>query len=210
MKKVFILPLGSDILSTTNKLFNDLNLFYIGTLDGRNIHQTIYGLKLFLDRNNYSAINLNYNIVGYGTEVIENLIKKAIKDTGLQKKVVFHGRKTHEEAKYFFDYCNVGVSYVPMTEYYDCQPPTKTFEYIKAGMVCIATETQENKKIVNADNGFLCKDTAEDFCNALAEIARNFNKWDSNTIRKTLVDYNWENISENLKKYILGHQQKSN
>ena len=209
MKKVFILPLGSDILSTTNKLFNNLRLFYIGTMDGRNIHQTIYGLKVFLDRNSNPNVNLSYDIVGYGTEACENIINKAIEDTGLHNKVVFHGRKTHEESKNFFDNCNVGVSYIPITEYYDCQPPTKTFEYIKAGMVCIATETQENKKIVNADNGVLCKDSPEDFCNALAEVTRNLTKWDSNTIRKTLAPYNWAKISENLKKYILNHEQKS-
>ncbi|MEQ8217685.1 MAG: glycosyltransferase [Arenibacter sp.] len=209
MKKVFILPLGSDILSTTNKLFNNLNLFYIGTLDGRNIHQTIYGLKVFLDRNSNPNVNLSYDIVGYGNEECQNIVKKAILDTGLQKKVIFHGRKTHEESKYFFDNCNVGVSYIPITEYYDCQPPTKTFEYIKAGMVCIATETQENKKIVNAYNGVLCKDSPEDFCDALAEVTRNLTKWDSNTIRKTLEPFNWAKISENLKKYILNHEQKS-
>ena len=208
MKKVFILPLGSDILSTNNKTFNNLKLFYIGTLDGRNIHQTIYGLKLFLDLYIDPNIDLSYDIVGYGTEACENIINKAIEDTGLQKKVVFHGRKTHEESKNFFDNCNVGVSYIPITEYYDCQPPTKTFEYINAGMVCIATETQENKKIINTDNGVLCKDSAEDFCNALTLIAKDITRWDSHCIRKTLAHNNWANISENLKVFILDHEQK--
>jgi len=42
--------------------------------------------------------------------------------------------------------------------YYDCQPATKTFEYILSGMVCIATSTYENKKLINNINGVLCND----------------------------------------------------
>ncbi|WP_181938042.1 MULTISPECIES: glycosyltransferase [unclassified Arenibacter] len=209
MKNVFILPLGSDILSTQNKSFKSLKLFYIGTLDGRNIHQSILGLKLFLDKFNANNINLCYDIVGYGTEACENIINKAIEDTGLQNKVVFHGRKTHGESQYFFDNCNVGVSYIPITEYYDCQPPTKTYEYINAGMVCIATQTQENKKIINADNGVLCKDTPEAFCGALVEISNNLTKWDSQLIRNTQSNSTWANIALNLKNYILKSNQRS-
>ena len=75
-------------------------------------------------------------------------------------------------------------------------------------MVCIATETQKNKKIIITDNGVLCQDNPEDFSNALAVMARDFTKWDANVIRKTLSHYNWANISENLKKYILKYEQK--
>ncbi|MBC8770463.1 glycosyltransferase [Arenibacter sp. BSSL-BM3] len=209
MKKVFILPLGSDILSTKSKSFDSLRLFYIGTLDGRNIHQSIFGLKLFLDKFSDNNINVSYDIVGYGTEAVENKLKKAIEDTGLQKLVVFYGRKTHEESKYFFDNCNIGVSHIPITEYYDCQPPTKTFEYINAGMVCIATETQENKKIVNADNGVLCKDSPEGFCKALSEVSKDLVKWDSKIIRKTQSNSTWATISKNLKNYILNSDPKN-
>ena len=211
MRKVFILPLGADILSTKNKTFDSLRLFYIGTLDGRNIHDTVYGLKLFLERNSTSELKVTYDIFGNGNTEYVTLLQKAIENTGLQKEVIFHGKKLHNELKYYFDNCNVGVSYIPMTEYYDCQPPTKTFEYVNAGMACIATETKENRKLITSKNGFLCQDNPESFCIALTEFSKDLKKWDSNIIRNTLAHYNWANISENLKNYILNqHQLKCN
>tara|TARA_R110000868_G_scaffold208304_3_gene457754 strand:+ start:1204 stop:2268 length:1065 start_codon:yes stop_codon:yes gene_type:complete len=203
MNKVFILPLGADILSSENKIFDTLRLFYIGTLDGRNIHQTIYGLKLFLEQSNYYNINVSFDVVGSGNSEYTNILHKAIKETGLQDQIVFHGRKPHSELKQYFDTCNVGVSYIPITEYFDCQPPTKTFEYINAGMACIATETQENKKIINSFNGVLCQDNPESFCRALKDICENFTVWNSDIIRKTQSHSTWYSISENLKEYIL-------
>ncbi len=211
MEKVFILPLGADILSTKNKTFDSLRLFYIGTLDGRNIQDTVYGLKLFLESKNTAELNVTYDIVGNGNTEFITLLQKAIENTGLQKEVILHGKKLHKELKYYFDNCNVGVSYIPITEYYDCQPPTKTFEYVNAGMACIATETQENKKLITFNNGFLCQDNPESFCRALTEFSKDLKKWDSSIIRNTLSHYNWANISENLKNYILNqHQQKCN
>ena len=203
MEKVFILPLGADILSSKNKTFDSLRLFYIGTLDGRNIHDTVYGLKLFLESNSTSELKVSYDIVGNGNTEYVTLLQKTIENTGLQKEVIFHGKKLHKDLNYYFDNCNVGVSYIPMTEYYDCQPPTKTFEYINAGMACIATETQENKKLITFNNGLLCQDNPESFCRALTEFSKDLKKWDSNMIRNTLSHYNWANISENLKNYIL-------
>lgn len=202
-KRTLILPLGADILSNKNKSFKSLRLFYIGTLDGRNIQQSIYGLKLFLDKFNDHNINVTYDIVGYGSEACECLINKAIEDSRLQEKVMFHGRKTHDESMCYFDNCNIGVSYIPITEYYDCQPPTKTYEYINAGMACIATETLENKKLINFENGVLCQDNPEGFCNALLEVSQNPARWDSLIIRGTLSNFSWANISEKLKNYIL-------
>lgn len=207
MRKVFVLPLGADILSTKNKTFDSLRLFYIGTLDGRNIHDTVYGLKLFHESNYSADLKVSYDIVGNGNSEYVTLLQKAIENTGLQKEVIFHGKKLHKELKYYFDHCNIGVSYIPITEYYDCQPPTKTFEYVNAGMVCMATEIQENKKLITSENGLLCQDNPESFCIALIEFSKDLKKWDSNMIRNTLSHYNWANISENLKNYILSQPQ---
>lgn len=211
MEKVYILPLGADILSTKNKTFDNLRLFYIGTLDGRNIHETVYGLKLFLESKNTPELSVSYDIFGIGNTEFMGKLHKAIQTTRLENQVVFHGRKSHDEINHYFDNCNVGVSYIPMTEYYDCQPPTKTFEYINAGMACIATDTQENKKLITPTNGILCQDNPESFCRALTDYSTDLKKWDSNSIRNTLSHYNWTNISKNLKNYILNqHQQKCN
>ena len=51
---------------------------------------------------------------------------------------------------------DIGLSYVPMIDMFDCQPPTKTFEYLMAGLPVLATSTYENKLIVSSSNGWLC------------------------------------------------------
>jgi glycosyltransferase involved in cell wall biosynthesis len=93
---------------------------------------------------------------------------------------------------------------VPITPYYDFQPVTKLYEYMLSGMPVIATNTHENRLVVNDDNGVLINDTPEDFCNGLAKICENRNSYNSLDIRKTVESYTWENIVNTiLKPYLL-------
>lgn len=185
--KTEILPLGADFLSKTVKDMENLKLFYIGTFNNRNITDTLIGLSHFI--NLHPNVAITYDIVGYGEKYEEDLIKKTIHRNNLGNVVTFHGQKNHEECKYLFDMCNVGISYVPINDYYDCQPPTKTFEYLMSAMICIATKTKENSKIINSKNGVLCKDSPIDFSEALLEV---FNK---------RTDFSYENTKQDYKKY---------
>jgi len=100
---------------------------------------------------------------------------------------------------------NVGVSYVPITPYFDVQPPTKTFEYLLAGMPVIATRTKENEKVINEYNGVLIDDTPEDFRNGLALLYERIsaNKFTSSRIIESSESYTWERIvRNNFKLYI--------
>lgn len=65
-------------------------------------------------------------------------------------------------------------------------------------MVCIATSTYENKKLINNINGVLCNDNPESFARALEEIKENKHKYNSEAIRETLMNYTWENIIHNV------------
>lgn len=190
--KCQILPLGSDILSTTNKDFSTLKLLYVGILTSRNIHETVEAVGLFLEKN---QVKLIYDIFGDGSTQDVLLIKKMISKYKLEQIVTLHGRKSHLELKPYFDTSNIGVSYIPITDYYDCQPPTKTFEYINSGMVCLATETKENKKLINKQNGILCKDTASSFLEGLLTFNINRETYNSNNIIHTLSSNSWNMIS---------------
>jgi len=189
-----ILPLGADIISTTKKDFNKkIKLLYVGTLNGRNIAQTITGLSIFL--NNNPAFNITYDIVGDGKELAD--LKNLVVTEKLTNIVKFHGRIPHFQIKPYFDKCTVGVSYVPVTEYYEHQPVTKTYEYILSGLICIATNTYENKKIINRKNGLLCDDNSESFAQALEKIAERSLNYTSSDIRITLQDHTWSRIVDN-------------
>lgn len=203
VEKCHILPLGADELSKTNKLFGSMNLLYVGTFLSRNIQETVFGLSEFIKKRKYDEFEISYDIFGSGTVEEDELVKKAISQTNLENIVNFHGRKTHKELKDYFDNCNIGITYVPLVDYFECQPPTKIFEYTKAGLLSIATSTHESKKLITEENGVLCDDNAGSFSDALEDVYRNRNNYDSQQIRKTLANYSWENIVNiNLKKYL--------
>ena len=113
------------------------------------------------------------------------------------------GRKEYNELQPFFETHNIGVSYIPITEYFQYQPPTKTYEYIRNGLVCIATNTFENQKVINRSNGVLINEGKQSFCEGLEHIYQNFDEYNSKNISKAAAKYSWDNIINNiLKKHI--------
>lgn len=197
-KKSFILPLGADILSSTNKSFDSIQLLYVGTLYNRNIIETVKGYIEFIRSN--PNISSHYDIIGDGenNELLE--IAKYIKETNMEKYITLHGRLPYSSLKPFFDTHNIGVSYIPMTDYFEYQPPTKTFEYILSGMLCLATSTKANKEVITRNNGILHKDNSTAFQQSLEKIIQNRSIYNSNAIRESLLEYQWKNI---VNKYLL-------
>ncbi len=194
--KCTVVPLGSDILSSKNKSYDKLSLFYIGSLNNREIYKTVHGLAKFLRANRDKNIEITYDIFGYANKEKTLLLTNSIIENGLNNIVKYHGRKEHYEIQDYFDNCNVGVSYIPMTEYYDCQPSTKTFEYINSGMVCLATDTSANRDVINDKNGILFDDNADAFKDALDKLYRNRNNYKTDEILQTLEMYTWKRIFE--------------
>ncbi len=192
-----IVPLGSDILSSKTKSYQNFHLLYIGTLTRRDIDKTVYGFSKFVQTHQDHEIEISYDIFGDGLEQDVLALKEAIIDSGMENFVSYHGRKEHHEITEYFDYCNVGVSYIPMQEYFDCQPPTKTFEYINSGMVCLATATSENKRLIHDDNGLLFEDNSEAFYHVLLELYKRRERYDTAVIIQSLTAYTWKNIVEN-------------
>lgn len=200
--KCHYLPLGSDVFSDKAHDFNSFNLLYVGVFNNRNICETIEGFAKFYDEYN-NLIECTYDILGFGSEHEERIIKDKINNLNLDRIIQFHGRKNHIELKPYFEKCNIGISYVPMTKHFNYQPPTKTFEYIISGLVCIATATEGNKLLINNKNGALCLDNSNSFYDALKQLFINREIFNSEEIRKTLVIYQWENIvNNNLKPYL--------
>ena len=191
-KKSVILPLGSDVISTAKKHYEDIRLIYVGTFDGRDLHKTIEGLSLFIIRNPHADIV--YHIVGFGFGDTEKKLRELSMELRLENKVVFHGKVPHEALSGIMMQCNVGVCFVPITDYYNIQPPTKTYEYAMSGLFVIATATDENKKLITQDNGILINDTAEDFASALEYIEANNHLFAEQKIRASLQDCTWEAI----------------
>lgn len=198
--KQYILPLGSDIISHTNKDFNSLKLLYIGTLENRDIIKTVQGLELFITK--YPSISITYNIIGDGSDY--DLIKNYIIEHKLTHVVKMHGRLPYSSLKPFLDSHNIGISFIPITTGYDLQPPTKTYEYILSGLFCLATKTKSNcDVIINDTNGYLIDDSPSSFYNGIEHIYTNRNKFQSENIRQTLITYQWKFLIEKYLKPII-------
>ena len=196
-KNIYILPLGSDIISLSPKNYSSIRLLYVGTLTNRNIEDTIEGLAMYIKKNN-NSFNIKYDIVGDGYYNEIEKLKALTNKLKLQDIVTFHGRVQHSNLEYFFNNCNIGISYVPITDYFENQPPTKTFEYVLSGLFTIATETNANKEVIsNLENGFLITDNSAAFCSALEYISLNLTNLKEEQIRNSLSKYSWRNIVKN-------------
>lgn len=191
ISKYNLLPLGAIEFSKLSKRFSSLNLLYIGTFNNRNLDILIDGLFLFKEKYNEP---FTLDLIGGGDEFIVKQLFDLINKYKLENNIIFHGYLNHQEAKEYFDKCNIGVSYIPITSYYDNQPPTKTFEYLLSGLVCLGTRTKANQQIINNQNGILINDSAEDVCDGLKVISDKLSEYDSEIIKETVKQYNWKEI----------------
>jgi len=199
--KSYILPLGSDIISKTNKKIENINLLYVGTLYNRNIDMTIKGFKKFLEKfGGNNEIKATYTIIGSGPGQEEKKLSDLVYKLNLQSTVSLVGYVSYTNLKRYFDSSNIGVSFIPLTDYFEIQPPTKTFEYLLAGMPVVATATLENSKVINANNGVLINDTIDGFYNGLKSLFERRAEFNSKQIRDESLKYSWENI---IKKRLL-------
>ena len=97
-----------------------------------------------------------------------------------------------------YEESNIGVSYVPITSYYNYQPVTKTFEYLMSGLPVIATATYENKLIINQSNGILIEDNPKSFCEGLIQMHQLLHNYDDISIKQEMKEYQWKNIAIKL------------
>lgn len=188
-----LLPLGAESLSKKLKVFDSIKLFYIGTFNNRNLDIFIQGFAKFQKETN---IESSFDIVGGGIKDDEDRVMNAIAKYGA-KNVKMHGYLTHEDAIRYFDKCNVGVCYVPMTDYYDSQPPTKLYEYLLSGMVCISTKTTSNNNVMIDEFGVSVDDDAESVCKGLINISNKLDTYNSILIEKESQKYHWKEIVKN-------------
>jgi glycosyltransferase involved in cell wall biosynthesis len=194
--KTTILPLGAEHQNFEKKEFSSIKMLYIGSLDNRNIAETIHGFSIY--KKAHLLVDISYDIVGFGNKGTEELIKNAIVVNEMGNYIKFHGRKTYAEVGHFLNSCNVGVVYVPQTNYYDCQPTTKLFESLLSGMPVIATETLENKNVFQPGCGALCKANPSSFSFAINYIVNNKHSFNSEEIKSRYSSFDWQSIVENI------------
>jgi glycosyltransferase involved in cell wall biosynthesis len=202
LARVHILPLGADPIETSPKDFAALRLLYVGTLQDRRIEDTVRAFHR-LYRTGDGRVVMTYDVVGDGPNGERDRLHAWVKDHGLDQVVSLPGFVHHRDLAQYYEKCNVGVSYIPINRIYDCQPPTKTFEYLLAGMPVIATKTSENAAVITEHNGLLIEDTPEAFYQAVRKLMGFRHVYSSDRIRAHALKYSWETIvHDNLVPYI--------
>jgi glycosyltransferase involved in cell wall biosynthesis len=204
-----VLPLGGDRLDLPQKTYDDLRLFYVGTLDQREIEKTVEGLGLFWKETG-GRVAVAYDIVGSGPPDQEAAVHAAIAASPCASRIQFHGRIPNTELRPFLERANVGVAFIPLKEYYQCQPSTKVFEYLLAGIPVLATRTRENQAVVNDSNGALCDESAEGFARGLREIWDRRATYNADALRGGVLAYDWETIVKStLRTHLLAHDRRA-
>jgi hypothetical protein len=201
-QRTSVIPLGGPSFPFYKKTFNSLRFLYVGTFHDRKIDNTIHAYSKFF--NEYrDIIDIHYTIIGFGSN--DEIVKlvDTIKALGMDKNISYKGAVRYPEIKEYLKEHNVGISYIPITDYYECQPPTKTFEYLLSGMAVLATGTKENIKVINNKNGIIMGESVEDIYNGFRNIYINRSLYDSESIQQEAQKYSWDSIiTNNLIPYI--------
>ncbi|MDR4651435.1 MAG: glycosyltransferase [Nitrosomonas sp.] len=202
LRNTRLLPLGAETISPADKVFDTCRMLYVGTLYNRRIETLIHGLADYHAQADTHDKKIFLTIVGDGSPgQLDGLIAIAA-ERGLNDIVAFTGRVPHDQLKPIFDTHNVGISYIPLTPFFDHQPPTKTFEYLMSGMPVIATKTNANQLIITSDNGVLIGDTTEEVCRGIKVMLQKLDRFSSEQIRQSCQDYEWPKIVDNLYTYL--------
>lgn len=194
--KAHVLPLGAEVISNKLKTFDSMKLIYVGTLFNRNIDVAIKGFSDFYYKY-FDKIHMNFTIIGDGQSGDLEKLNCLVKNLGLEDIVLLVGRVPHVQLSSYFDLANIGISYIPITKYYDFQPATKTYEYLLSGMPVLATKTYENCRCISDFNGVLIGDSSADFECGLIRLYEQIHTYDSSKIMASAKSYSWLNIVSN-------------
>jgi glycosyltransferase involved in cell wall biosynthesis len=130
----------------------------------------------------------------------KNLTEKSER-MGLAENVRFQGRVPYSELPALINAADAALSFVPITDIYDVQPPKKTVDYLASGLPVIATDTVGNRRfITNGDNGILVRDNPRELASAMKKIIEDDDLRESlaNKARRSVSEYDYKAITENL------------
>jgi glycosyltransferase involved in cell wall biosynthesis len=192
-RKCCLVPLGATHAEFPPKTFEEMHLLYVGTLQHRFIEKTVEGFSRFYDEQQ-GRPNMSYVIVGGGRPGDEQRLRNAIQRSSCSQRLHYVGWVDHKDLGRYFAQANIGVAFIPLEDHFQVQPATKVFEYLLAGMPVIATNTLENARTINRNNGVLTSDTPEDFCRGLHELLDARQLYDSRAISGASTKYTWSYI----------------
>lgn len=195
-KNTVIIPLGIRLISKAEKNYTNLRMVYLGSINHRNIFESVLGLVIFLKKHPNATVH--YDIIGGSFAEDQIQLESIIKNNNLENIVEYHGRLPDDDLQQILDNATVGICYVPQKPYYEFQPATKLMEYAASGLVVIATDTYENSIMMDEKTGVICQDNPESFAEAIELVNNRLNSYSEITIRSTFEPFFWEKVAENF------------
>lgn len=166
-----------------------IKFIYIGTFYQRNILDLVYA---FLESN--TSYNKKLIVIGADDEIVGAELQKLSK---LHPKLISYlGYIPNDEIGFYLKKASIGISWVPITDWFDWQPPTKIIEYLMSGLPVLATNTKASKELIDSEVGWLIDDNYH----SAKSFFESFNPYDlpSNEIcRLKVLDRTWEKIVDN-------------
>jgi len=196
VNKYDILTMGGNCFSKVEKSFEKLSLLYVGTLENRNVINCIKGFHRFMAENKVVSEHNTpkFVVIGESTKNELKEIRQYVKENKLENYIFTPGFIYQEDLYPYFEEANVGVAYVPITPYFQNQPPTKTYEYLVSGLPVIATATAANSEIVLPEAGEIVNDNAESFYEGLKKMNQRKSEFSSEKIKKLYAEDTWERM----------------
>mgnify|MGYP000359702534 CR=1 FL=1 len=195
-KDITIVPLGSNkYFNREEEFIQSLNFLYVGTFNNRNISDTIKGFMIFCRE--FPKVKVSYTIIGAGNVNEIRKLKSFINKKPDNLNICFEGYIPNNKLEWYFKKHYIGISYVPITEYFLPQPVTKTYEYLLAGMAVVATDLPSNTDVITDNNGVIIQDNPTSFADGVARIFKNLNLYNPKLIQKDSRIFEWKYIVDN-------------
>lgn len=128
-------------------------------------------------------------IVG-GGDSLDNIASLA-EQLEVSELVEFVGLVKPSEVASLLCRADVGICYLPIARY-DCQPPTKTIEYLAAGLKVVATKTSANRELLSQsakDCVQMCDDNPVDLSRAMLTFVQSATKARCSTMVAREMDW---------------------
>jgi glycosyltransferase involved in cell wall biosynthesis len=173
---------------------NESLLVYCGVIaHQRNIDQLIEAYKIVVTDDN----QVRLLVVGDGPALFD--IKALSRRLALEDRIIFTGIVPYTEVRQLIAMADIGLSYIPINNNYDYNPPLKTFEYLACALPTIATKTKSNSKIIqNGYNGILVADTPKHVAKAIRDLLddKKLQKFLSENSRKSISKFDFYSITQ--------------
>ena len=173
-----------DTISKINRLANNYAFLYTGTLSKkRELGQMIIAFSTMHNCTLYLLWNWD------DEEKLKSIA---------WKNIIFLGHCEHKEVAKYIQWVSFWVSFIPVNEQYDLQPPLKTIEYLWFWLPVLWTRTQGNMKFINERNWVLIQNhvSVESIKNAINDIISK--KFSKEEIQREASHYTRKNIVRDL------------